>query len=191
MSTAQHQPSLEDTFSQWFNFNEKKVPSGATLEELLKSCLYVESTPGTFSFGCAGPSDVPLNTQFQAYLSFTQSNPAKPALARCLSPLFCHTVIAFRKSDDEAAASNFSDLFLASLPEGVQDEARAFVSDADAYGHLARLFSTQRYIVKVDDEAVDLLNEFINRPASCELRQRFIEIVLRQLEHCIGMNRGS
>jgi hypothetical protein len=55
MSATQHQSSIEDTFSQVFNFNEKKAPYGATLDELLESCLYVASTPSTF---CAGTEKV-------------------------------------------------------------------------------------------------------------------------------------
>jgi transcription initiation factor TFIID subunit 5 len=178
MSGNTHPASLEDTFAQWFNFTEKRVPYGATLDELLKSCLYVESTPSTFSFSCAGPRDVPLNVQFEAFLGFTREHPLKPSLAQCLFPLFCHTVIAFRKNEDEGSVSTFSEAFLGSLPEDVREEAQQFVTDSEKYRSLLRLFSTQRYIVKMDDEAATLLNEFINRPANCELRQRLVEVVI-------------
>jgi WD40 repeat protein len=178
MSATQHQSSIEDSFSQVFNFNEKKVAYGATLDELLKSLLYVDSTPSTFSFSCAGPRDVPPDVQFRDFLTFTQSNQRKPALAVVLFPLFCHTIMEYRKNDDEAAVSNFSEQFLTSLSDDFQEDARAFVTDSEQYRDLVRLFSTQRYIVKMDDEAANLMNEFINRPANCELRQRLVEIIV-------------
>jgi hypothetical protein len=78
---------------------------------------------------------------------------------------------------DEAAASSFSAKFLPSLPPEFQEEAQAFLSSPGCHSDLIRLFSTQRYIVKVDDEAVLLLKEFINEPANCELRHRFVEMV--------------
>jgi WD40 repeat protein len=178
MSAGQHANAIEETFSQWFNFSEKKAPYGATLDELLKSCLFVESTPSTFSFSCAGPRDVPLTKQFEAFLSFTREHPTKPALAVCLFPLFCHTIMTYRKQNDEAAITSFVTTYLPSLPEEFRDEADSFVSDPACFQRLVRLFSTQRFIVKIDDDAAKLLNEFINRPANCELRQRIVEIVI-------------
>jgi WD40 repeat protein len=175
---TQEPSAIDAAFSQWFNYSEKRAPYGATLEELLRSCLFVESSPATFSFSCAGPRGVPLPDQYKAFLNFTKKHPAKSPLAECLFPLFCHIVMEFRRREEEESVTGFADAYLLTLPLHLQDDARRFVQDSGHYRKLVHFFSAQRYIVKADDESANLLNEFVNEPANCELRRLVVEHII-------------
>jgi transcription initiation factor TFIID subunit 5 len=175
---SQQASGIDAAFSQWFNYSEKRAPRVATLEELLKSCLFLESSPATFSFSSAGPRGVPLPDQYRAFLNFTKKHPAKAPLSECLFPLFCHIVMDFRRRDDEDSVTRFADAHLPTAPPHLQDDARRFVQDSDHYHNLVHFFSTQRYIVKADDESANLLNEFVNEPANCELRRLVVEHII-------------
>jgi transcription initiation factor TFIID subunit 5 len=169
---------IDAAFSQRFNYSEKRAASGVTLDELLKSYLFLESSPTPFSFSCAGPRDVPLRDQYQTFLNFTKKHPSKAPLAECLFPLFCHIVMELRKRHDEDSVAQFADAYLLTVPQPLQNDARDFVHDSEHYRTLVHFFSTQRYIVKADDESANLLNEFVNEPANCELRRLVVEHII-------------
>jgi WD40 repeat protein len=84
----------------------------------------------------------------------------------------------FRRREDENGARQFATDYLATLPEERRDEAQQFVDDEAKYRSLACLFSTQRYIVKADDQSAQLLNTFLNESANCQLRQLYVENII-------------
>jgi transcription initiation factor TFIID subunit 5 len=166
---------IEEAFAHAFNFGEKQAPHGASLEDLLKSGAFIESSPNTFSFSCAGPRDVPLPVQYDTYLTFVRKHHNRQPLVDALFPLFCHVVMEFRRREDEPGEQEFRKKYIDSIPPDQREEATSFLDDEATYHRLSCLFSTQRYIVKTDDHCADLLREFVNQPANSELRHLIVE----------------
>lgn len=181
MSRSQSSHAKE-TFQQAFKYDAKRTPYGISLDELYKSCAYIESSPITFSYSCAGPRNCKLEDQYQAYRAFADKHSSKPALRKALFPLFCHVVMRLRRANNETAVANFVRLQLGSLLPDNREEATLFVSNQKKYEEYSCLFETQRFIIKIDLSSWNLLNEFINEARNCELRALFVRIITLELE---------
>ena len=165
-------------FLQNFKFDDKRVAYGCTLDEFMRSGIFVESSPVQFTFSVSGPRDISLFDQFSAYVTFSSKHPQREPLQEARFPLFCHFVMKMRRKSDEAAVQKFAAANLQNIPEKFRDQAKQFIEDDQYFHERACLFETQWYKVKTDDESWDKLNEFLNLPQNSELRMNFISAVV-------------
>ncbi|OHT05136.1 hypothetical protein TRFO_27268 [Tritrichomonas foetus] len=177
--------SMKDSFFQMFNYDDKASPFGASLDEMMKSCPFVESTPTRISI-CAGSSrDLPLPVLYQCYLSFARKHPKSKPIQEVLFPLFCHICIHFRLHEETESYNEFTEKNTDTLPEDFKDEISEFLKlDPNGkYHELSCLFSTQLYILKMDIESYKLLNEFLNIPKNSKLRRFITDIITVDILH--------
>ncbi|OHT03506.1 hypothetical protein TRFO_29106 [Tritrichomonas foetus] len=179
MSTNQRFGALlEESFSQKYNFGDKIVPHGTTLDEYLKSTAFLESTPNNFAFSCPGPRNVSLNRQFEQYVGFSKQNPDSPPIQNSIFPLFCHIFMRLKQKDDSSILENFIQENLIYVPEEFRQEANLFVSDDDFYKKMSCLFSTQQYKIPCDIETAEKIKEFLFKSGHSQLRILYSSIII-------------
>lgn len=168
----------ERAFLQSFKFDDKRTPYGCSLEELMRSGIFVESSPVQFTFSVAGPRDISLPDQFSAYVTFSDKHKENHPLLEARFPLFCHFVMKMRRKSDENSVRKFAEANIRALPDEFKDQAQKFIDDDKYFHDRACLFETQWYKLKTDDESWSLLNDFLNQPQNSELRMNFINAVV-------------
>lgn len=169
---------LESGFSQAFNYNEKRVPHGITLDELLKTPIYLDSFPTPFIYTNSSPHSLKGVMIYKVFLNFVQSHPENKELQQCLFPIFCHIIMDFRSEKDEESIENFAKEYIKTLPTSQQRKAQKFVEDESKFRKLACLFSTQRYIIKCSPTTYGLLNNFVNDSRHSTLKRYLSQIII-------------
>lgn len=160
---------LEENFTQKYNFEEKVIPHGINLEELMKSTAFIESTPTNFIFSCAGPRNISLFKQFEQFMAFARANPDSLPIQKSIFPLFCHIVMKLKEKKDESLLLEFFKKNINSVPDDEREEAQLFVQDEQFFKNKARFFSNQRYIIKCDDETHLKINNFLHQSGHSQL----------------------
>lgn len=163
-------------FAATFNF-KKVQPHGETLEEMLKSTEYLESTPITFTYSFEGPKEANYVEMYSSYLNFVKKNSQFPELNEILFPLFCQLVIMYRTFQDDAGCENFVSKFKNTVPETFKEEIESFLSDDSEYEKLASKLSTQRYIFRCSETVADVLTNFVNEVHNSQLRAVITDII--------------
>ena len=177
-ATQRFESKLEEFFSQKFNFRDKVVPYGTTLEEYLKSTEFIESTPNNFSFSCPGPRNIPLSRQFEQFLIFARENQNSQPIQNSIFPLFCHIVMKLKKEEDKTLFENFTECNINSVPEKDREEASKFVHDEEFYKKMACLFSTQWYKILCDDDTANKIKNFLFKSGHSQLRLLYTSIII-------------
>lgn len=160
---------LEENFAQKYNFEEKVIPHGITLDELLKSTAFLESTPNNFIFSCSGPKNISYFKQFEQFITFAKENPNSPPIQKSIFPLFCHIVMKLKEKEDKTSFTEFVKKYLNYVPDYDQQEAQLFVNDESFFCKMACLFSTQRYKIKCDDETHLKIVNFLRKSGHSQL----------------------
>jgi transcription initiation factor TFIID subunit 5 len=163
-------------FAAAFNFKNIQ-PHGETLEEMIRSTEYLESTPITFTYSFEGPREADPVEIYSSYLDFVKKNSQHPELNEILFPLFCRFIINYKMYGDDAGGEAFADKFKNTVPEKFKEELNLFLTDEDHYQQLACKISTQRYIFRCSENVATLLTNFVNKIRNSQLRAVITDII--------------
>ena len=171
-------PILEatKTFASAFHF-DKVQPHGESLEEMMKSTRYLESSPITFTYSFDGPREANPFDLYKCYLDFLQKNQKYPELKQILFPLFCKFIINFKLYGDDKNCHLFKSKYLDTIPQEYAEEVNLFLTDDSHYDILANKISTQSFIFKCSGKTADVLVNFINEPHNSQLRAIITELI--------------
>ncbi|KAK8838817.1 hypothetical protein M9Y10_032856 [Tritrichomonas musculus] len=170
--------SVKEQFFQLFNYDDKASPFGASLDEMLKSCPYTESSPTKISVCFGNLEEHSLFSLYSCYINFAQKYSNIDAIQECIFPLFCHIVMYFRKNEADRLQV-FINEYLKTVPQKFRDEVDDFLKfdQADTYNKLSILFSTQLYIVKCTMTDYKILNNFLNDTSNFQLKRYIADII--------------
>lgn len=175
------------SFASTFNYSSV-APHGETIDELLKSALYLESTPITFTYSFGGKRELVPHDVYQTYLDFVNKNKAYPALRSVLFPLFCQLVIYFRRYEENEKCKDFVEKYLSTIPQEFAEETNQFVNDEEVYSRYASIFNMQHFILYCDEKSANLLVDFINEQYNSQLRAVITDSISiriqREIQRC-------
>lgn len=158
-----------NSFSSTFNYSTT-VPHGETIEEMLQSTQYLESSPITFTYSFGGRRELIPGEVYQTYLDFMNKNKGLTALRSVLYPLFCQLVIYFRRYEETDKCKEFVEKYLSTIPQEYLQEVTQFVENEEFYERYASIFNMQHFILYCDEKTANVLVDFINEQYNSQLR---------------------
>lgn len=167
MSTEESRQRVRDAFG----FTTDSTPKGITLDDLMKSNLFLKAIPKTFSL--TNPSQKPLteSQKFKTLLHFVEKHKDKTNLIQLLIPVFCTSYMNLKDKGDLEECQKFIE-FMTKIPAGHRSVVERFVQNEKVYGNYACLFSTQNMMIEVTIEEAELIKQFLNEEQNSELRRQ-------------------
>lgn len=175
-------PGLETKigfFMRRFGFSETPEPKSVTLDDLFRSMEFLSAEPSSFAYD-VDTSKRDFDKMYGALVDFVNSRATE--LRSILVPVFCHTIMHYVKSDDPPALTAFFEKYIDTLPDSFVTKARNFFENIDSFHAMARLFATQKFIVKSSRKSVERLNAFLNERGNSELRLLITKTVVLEPE---------